>query len=132
MREQPEASELLDGVAEFMRDELMPHLSGRLAFHTRVAINVLAIVRRELELRRDAEKRETERLVSLLGCDGDAEALTVALSDRISGGEIDTDDPALLNHLWSTTLDTLAIDQPNYATYRRAIAEQASTIEPKS
>ena len=46
----PTASELLDAVREFLTDQVMPATSGQLAFHARVAANVLAIVARELEL----------------------------------------------------------------------------------
>jgi len=46
----PTASELLDAVAGFLTDEVMPATAGQLAFHARVAANVLAIVARELEL----------------------------------------------------------------------------------
>ncbi len=125
MREQPGAVELLESVAAFLRDELGPTLSGRPAFLTRVAANALDIVRRELTLGPGADARERARLSALIGRDGDVEALTVGLCDRIAAGEIAEDDPALIEHLWVTTLDTVAIDQPAYATYRRATGETA-------
>jgi aminoglycoside phosphotransferase (APT) family kinase protein len=46
----PAASELLAAVREFLTDQVRPATSGQLAFHARVAANVLAIVMRELEL----------------------------------------------------------------------------------
>ena len=46
----PTASELLDAVRGYLTDQVMPATSGQLAFHARVAANVLAIVARELEL----------------------------------------------------------------------------------
>jgi aminoglycoside phosphotransferase (APT) family kinase protein len=46
----PTASELLDAVREFLTDQVMPATTGQLAFHARVAANVLGIVTRELEL----------------------------------------------------------------------------------
>jgi aminoglycoside phosphotransferase (APT) family kinase protein len=46
----PTASELLDAVRGFLTDQVMPGTSGQLAFHARVAANVLAIVARELDL----------------------------------------------------------------------------------
>ncbi len=46
----PTASELLAAVREFLTDQVRPATSGQLAFHARVAANVLAIVLRELEL----------------------------------------------------------------------------------
>ncbi len=46
----PTASELLDAVRDFLTGSVMPATSGQLAFHARVAANVLGIVARELEL----------------------------------------------------------------------------------
>ncbi len=46
----PTASELLEAVREFLTDQVMPGTSGQLAFHARVAANVLGTVARELEL----------------------------------------------------------------------------------
>ena len=43
-------AKLLDAVREFLTDQVMPATAGQLAFHARVAANVLAIVARELEL----------------------------------------------------------------------------------
>ena len=122
MREQPTAAELIDAVAEFITREIAPTLSGRLAFHARVAANALAIVKRELEQGPAADRADAARLAALLGMDGDPAALNAALCRRIEAGEIAADDPALVDHLWATTLATLAVDQPNYGTYRRIVA----------
>ena len=46
----PTASELLEAVREFLTGQVMPASSGQLAFHARVAANVLGIVAREMEL----------------------------------------------------------------------------------
>jgi hypothetical protein len=46
----PTASELLEAVQEFLTGQVMPACTGQLAFHSRVAANVLGIVARELEL----------------------------------------------------------------------------------
>jgi aminoglycoside phosphotransferase (APT) family kinase protein len=46
----PTASELLDAVSGFLTGEVLPATTGQLAFHARVAANVLAIVAREIEL----------------------------------------------------------------------------------
>lgn len=123
MREEPTASELLDIVAEFLRAEVLPALSGRVAFHARVAANVLDTVRREMALGPPALAAETARLRALLGReDGDGAELNRDLCDRIARGDIDPNSPELVRHLWATTIDTMSIDQPNYATYRRAIS----------
>ncbi len=46
----PTASELLEAVREFLTGQVMPAATGQLAFHARVAANILGIVARELEL----------------------------------------------------------------------------------
>jgi hypothetical protein len=119
MREQPSAAELIEAVAEFLQRDVAPQLSGRTAFHARVAFNVLQIVRRELLLGPHADNEEAARLAALLGAAGDGGDLTAELCRRIAAGEIAADDPALIEHLWSTILDAVSVDQPNYATYRR-------------
>ena len=124
MREQPTAAELIDAVAEFITRDVAPTLTGRLAFHARVAANVLAIVRRELAEGPAADRADAARLAALLGHDGEPAALTEELCRRIEAGEIAADDPALIDHLWATTIATLAVDQPGYATYRRVIADE--------
>ena len=124
MREQPSAAELIDAVAGFITNELAPTLTGRLAFHARVAANALAIVRRELEQGPAADRADAARLTALLGVDGDNTTLTEELCRRIETGEIAADDPALIDHLWATTLATVAVDQPNYGTYRHIMAAE--------
>jgi hypothetical protein len=127
MREQPDVIDLIDAVAQFLRQDAAPQLSGITGFHARVAANALDIVRRELVLGPAATAAEAARLRALLGHDGDCEGLNVELCERIADATIDPENPALLDHLWRTTLDTLAIDQPKYATFRRA-AEAAARI----
>lgn len=129
MYDQPTAAELIDAVAGFLRDEVSPKLDGRLAFHARVAVNVLATVKRQLELGPAALEGEAARLKALLGAEGSLADLESALCDRIATGAIDPNDPALIEHLWATTLDTLAVDQPGYATYRRASGALAKKTE---
>jgi hypothetical protein len=47
--------------------------------------------------------------------------LNRALSEKIAKGEVDLQTPGLAEHLWQTTLNKLAVDQPNYASYRREL-----------
>ncbi len=119
MRDQPPATDLLEAIVAFLRDEVMPQLQGRVAFHTRVAANALEIVSRELAIGPAADARESTRLAALLGHHGTLSDLNRELCAHIAAGQIDPADPALISHLWATTLDALAIDQPGYATYRR-------------
>ena len=123
MQDQPTAIELVEAVADFIRNHAMPQLQGHAAFHARVAANALDIVKRELEVAPTANAEEISRLKELLGRDGNLEELNLELCNRIRSGQIALDDPQLKDHLWKTTLTKLSIDQPNYSGYRRAISE---------
>ncbi|MGB5949807.1 MAG: DUF6285 domain-containing protein [Parvibaculum sp.] len=126
MQDQPTAAELIDIVADFIRNHAMPQLQGHAAFHARVAANALDIVKRELEIAPKANTEEHERLKALLGHDGSLDELNRELCARIESGEITLATPGLADHLWAITMTKLAIDQPNYSGYRRALEEMAN------
>jgi hypothetical protein len=46
----PDAASLLEAVREFLERDVMGATEGRIRFHARVAVNVLAMVEREWEL----------------------------------------------------------------------------------
>lgn len=123
--DRPDPDVLLAAVADFLRDQAMPRLDGQAAFHARVAANAVEIVRRQLALAPPAEAEEAARLRELLGADGAAddglEALNARLCDRIADGSIGLHTPGLYDHLRRVALAKLAVDQPQYASYRRAI-----------
>jgi hypothetical protein len=119
MQDEPTPTELIQAVADFLRNELTPAIGGHSAFKLRVAINALDLVTRQLTLERSSDAAETARLTRLLGAQGSLAELNRALADRIAAGEADLQTPGLAEHLWQTTMDKLAIDQPNYAAYRR-------------
>jgi len=121
----PTTAELVTAVREFLEEHAMPQLEGRAAFHARVAANALAIVARQLELAPAAEAAERERLGALLGSDGSLDDLNRELCRRIRSGDLDLDTPGLVAHLRRTTLDKLAVDQPRYSGYRRAVEEDS-------
>lgn len=119
MQDQPTPVELVNAVAEFLRADVAPQLSGHAAFKLRVGLNALDLVARQLTLEASGDAAELERLSRLLGTSGSLEELNRLLSARIASGEVSFDTPGLTEHVWQTTLDKLAIDQPNYASYRR-------------
>lgn len=114
--------ELVKAVQSFIETKAMPELKGHTAFHARVAANALGIVARELELGPKAADSEKAQLVALLGHDGTLEDLNRDLCRHIRGGEISTDSEVLRQHLELTTLDKVAIDQPNYSGLKIAQA----------
>jgi hypothetical protein len=123
VQDQPSAIELLQAVRSFIQDQAIPRLEGRAAFHARIAVNALAIVERGLELGHAQSAAERERLEALLGRTGTLDELNRELCRRIRAGEVDLDSTGLLEHLRETTLAKLAVDQPRYAAYRRAVGE---------
>jgi hypothetical protein len=119
MQDEPTPSELIKVVADFLRQDITPQMSGHSAFKLRVAINALDLVTRQLALQGDSDAAELARLSRLLGIEGSLLDLNRALVDRIAKGEAGLETPGLAEHLWQTTMDKLAVDQPNYAAYRR-------------
>src|ERR1700677_1247897 len=116
MQEEPTPIELIRAVADFLRNEIAPVISGHNAFKLRVSINALDLVTRQLALQEDSNAAEAARLSQLLGgIQGSLAELNRTLSDRIADGEVGLDTPGLAGHLWQTTMDKLAVDQPNYA-----------------
>jgi hypothetical protein len=116
MMDQPSALELVTAVREFIEKHAMPQLQGHTAFHARVAANALAIVARELEQGAKSAADEETRLKAL-GLSGTLEEMNRTLCRRIREGAIALDDPALAEHLCRTTVDKVAIDQPNYSGF---------------
>ncbi|MES1990514.1 MAG: DUF6285 domain-containing protein [Pseudomonadota bacterium] len=127
MQEQPSAYELVDIVAEFIRSTAMPQLTGHAAFHALVAANALDMVKRELKILPRATDEEMERLRVLLGHDGALEDLNRELCAKIENGELTLDTAGLADHLWAITITKLAINQPKYSGYVRALEEGYGT-----
>ena len=124
MQDEPTPTELIKAVADFLRSDIAPQLGGHSAFKLRVAINALDLVTRQLALESSSDAAEAARLALLLGKEGSLAELNRALADRIAKGEADLQTPGLAAHLWQTTMDKLAVDQPNYAAYRRELGEK--------
>lgn len=104
----PTAPQLLEAVRLFLL-EAEGALSGRLAFHAKVAANTLAIVGRELAL--DPDGAQGAALAPFGGVS--------ALCEGLRRGALDPADGALLAAIRAATLARLAVDNPRYATFRR-------------
>lgn len=102
----PDADQLLESVAEFLRDELFAVVPEEHKFHLRVAINVLQIVRREIALA-PAQLPEHRRRLAELGVAGDGD-----LARRIRAGEIDRE--AVRAAITASVLDKLRVANPGY------------------
>ena len=124
MQDEPTPTELIKAVADFLRNEITPVIKGHNAFKLRVGINALDLVTRQLALEPGSDAAEAARLSRLLGRQGSLGELNRALAERIAKGEMDLQTPGLADHLWQTTMAKLAVDQPNYASYKRELGEQ--------
>jgi len=124
MQDRPTIAELLDAVRGFLESDVVGALEGTAKFHARVAVNVLAIAGRELDLEPAQLAAEWQRLDALLGPapqPGDPAALrerlrgrTEELCERIRSGAAD-DGPfraAVFEHVRATVREKLAVANP--------------------
>jgi hypothetical protein len=126
MQDEPTPTELIKAVADFLRNDIAPGISGHNAFKLRVSINALDLVTRQLALEQGSDAAEAARLSQLLGQQGSLAELNRALADKIAKDEFDLRTSGLADHLWQTTMDKLAVDQPNYASYKRELGNKPS------
>ena len=119
MQDEPTPEELIKAVADFLRNDIAPMISGHNAFKLRVSINALDLVTRQLALEQGSDAAEVSRLSQLLGKQGSLGELNRVLAERIAKNSVDLQTPGLADHLWQTTMDKLAVDQPNYGSYKR-------------
>ena len=124
MQDEPTPAELVKAVAEFLRADVMPQLTGHAAFKLRVGANALDLVVRQLTLSDTSHADELTRLTQILGLHGTLDDLNRDFADGIAKGEMGQDGPGIADHLWQTTMEKLAVDQPNYASYRREVGQR--------
>src|SRR5437588_494081 len=104
----PDPPALLEAVREFLSEDVEPRLEGGLRYHLKVAINVLAIVERELRLGQEHSARHRERL-KRLGFRSDAE-----LAEAIRSGALDDRLEQVAGELREMVADKLAVARPNH------------------
>lgn len=102
----PSAARLVAAVREFLADDVLPAVEGRVRFHTRVAINVLGMVEREIELG-PGHAEEHERRLAGLGVSDDAELAAAVREARL-------DDSALVEALRDAVRAKLEVANPGY------------------
>lgn len=124
MQDRPSIAELLDAVRGFLEHDALEALDGPAKFHARVAVNVLGIALRELELEPAQLTGEWQRLDALLGsaaAPADQRVLREALRarneelcERIRRGDADAGPfrDAVLAHARATVREKLAIVNP--------------------
>lgn len=111
MHDAPSAAELVTAVREFLESDVMPAVEGRVRFHTRVAINVLGMVAREIELG-PAQAAEHAARLAELGVADEAE-----LAAAVRAGSCD--ETALVAALTAAVRAKLEVANPAYLQLAR-------------
>ena len=106
--DRPTAEELVEAVREFLERDVMAATDGRVQFHTRVAVNVLGMVQRELELGPAQAAEHRERLEAL-GFADEAE-----LAAAIRSGDVDDRYDEVKFAVAATVKDKLTVANPKY------------------
>ena len=108
LHDRPTAAELVEAVREFLERDVFPALEGRVQFHTRVAINALGMVERELTLGPAQDDAHRAALASL-GV-ADERALAAAIRD----GSLDDRHDAVIDVVRATVRAKLEVANPKY------------------
>jgi Domain of unknown function (DUF6285) len=114
LQDRPTAVELLEAVREFLGQDVMPAVEGRVRFHTRVAVNVLGMLERELRLGPELVAAERARLGALLGHDADPAALMAELAGRIRDGSLDDRRDDVVAAVRDSVRAKLLVSNPDY------------------
>ena len=104
----PDAAGLVEAVREFLERDVMTSTEGRVQFHTRVAINVLNIVYREL-VDGPAMAAAHEKGLQQLGFSSERD-----LADAIRRGYVDDRLDEVSDFVHQTVHDKLAVAHPKY------------------
>jgi len=104
----PSAGQLVEAVREFLQRDVMEATDGRVRFHTRVAVNVLGMVERELAL--GPQQAEAHRAgLAALGMADEA-----ALATAIRAGQLDDRLDEVSAFVRATVEDKLRVANPKY------------------
>jgi len=113
-QDRPDAAELVEAVREFLEHDVMAATTGRVQFHTRVAINALGMIERELTDGPAFMEAERARAAELLGHDRDVRLLERELATRIRDGSLDDRLGAVREHVRATVREKLLVANPGY------------------
>ena len=113
-QDRPTAAELVQAVREFLERDVMTATEGRVQFHTRVAVNALGMIARELTEGSVFARAERARAAALLGHDDDVRALERELALRIRDGSLDDRLDEVREHVRATVREKLLVANPGY------------------
>jgi hypothetical protein len=104
----PDAAALVEAVREFLERDVMAATEGRVQFHTRVAVNVLNMVQREIEMGPAQAAAHAEGLARL-GVDSEAD-----LAAAIRSGAMNDNLAAVRTFVTETVRQKLLVANPKY------------------
>ena len=114
-QDRPTAAELVAAVREFLEHDVMAATEGRVQFHTRVAVNVLGMVERELtsgrRVRRRASAPGRPRCSATTATSGTSNGSSPA---AIRAGSLDDRLDAVRAHVRATVREKLLVANPGY------------------
>jgi hypothetical protein len=113
-QDRPTAAELVGAVREFLENDVMAATEGRVQFHTRVAVNALGMIERELVDGPAFAEAERARAAALLGHDDDVRVLERELAAAIRDGSLDDRLDAVQAHVRATVREKLLVANPGY------------------
>jgi hypothetical protein len=119
LHDRPSAAELVAAVREFLEHDVMAATEGRVQFHTRVAVNVLNMVQRELEGEPAATAEARRALAGLVGHDGTAQELTAELARAIRAGDLDDRHDDVVATLRGIVRAKVTVTNPRYVDEER-------------
>jgi hypothetical protein len=106
--DRPTSAELVEAVREFLERDVMAATEGRVQFHTRVAINVLGMVQREIELGPAQAAAHAVRLRELGFAD------ETELAAAIRRGDLDDRYDEIKAAVFATVTEKLTVANPKY------------------
>jgi hypothetical protein len=114
MQDRPTAVELLEAIREFLEQDVMQSVEGRVRFHARVAVNALGMLERELRIGPELDAADRQRLAALLGHDADLPTLTTELARRIREGSLDDRRHDVLAAVRESVRAKVLVSNPDY------------------
>jgi phosphopantothenate synthetase len=116
--DKPNSVDLLEAVNYFLDTKIKSEVPAHLAFKIRIVENVLNIVKREIE---QGDELSNEIMVQLQNLIEDDSPTIDALALLIKDEKIDLEDQDLQNILVKLSKNKIAVDNPNYSTYKKLL-----------
>ena len=116
--DRPSSVELLKAVSFFLDQKIKKEVPPHLAFKLRIVENVLNIVCREIELGDTLSEEVISDLKKVMNSDiASLEDLAILIKEQ----KIDLEDQGLQNILVKLSRNKIAVDNPNYSTYKKLL-----------